>query len=78
MSDVYSPGGSFKVERPKNIQQGVSTTIRAAIDPNIKSKAGAYMENTAISKAEEYAYDGDAVKELWSLSERLVGHSFGQ
>ncbi|KAF2457554.1 putative short-chain dehydrogenase [Lineolata rhizophorae] len=69
-------GWGFSVSQPKSIEQGVSTTLRAAIDPNIAPQSGAYMSDCNIEPAAQYASIPEYARELWQLSEELVGQKF--
>ena len=69
-------GIAFEVGKPKTVQQGVSTTLVAALDPRIAADSGSYMEDCAVVGAREYATSSDNAKKLWSISEELVGQEF--
>ncbi len=61
---------------PKLIQQGVNTTLIAALDPRIEAQTGSYMADAQVAPAYEYAVDKDNAERLWKLSEELVGEKF--
>lgn len=69
-------GHGFAIDTPKSIEQGVATTVVAAIDPRIVSESGAYLANCQVEDVFEYAKDPEQVQKLWELSERLVGEKF--
>lgn len=69
-------GQGFVMERPKNIDQGVATTIRAAIDPEIVGDSGSYMADCQVVDVSEYAKDESLVEKLWEISEKLTGEKF--
>lgn len=65
----------------KNLEQGASTTIWAAVDQQFENTGGLYLENCEISKLStpevifkefvghtDYAYDKEAASKLWELS----------
>jgi NAD(P)-dependent dehydrogenase (short-subunit alcohol dehydrogenase family) len=63
-------------EEPKQIEQGVNTTLIAALDPRIEAQSGAYLADAQVAPAYEYAADPDNAERLWKLSEQLVGEKF--
>jgi NAD(P)-dependent dehydrogenase (short-subunit alcohol dehydrogenase family) len=71
--------------RFKNLEQGASTTIWAAVAPEFENKGGLYLENCAISEKKnpadvfkvmhghtEYAINPANADKLWELSEKLI------
>ncbi|EJD38676.1 NAD(P)-binding protein [Auricularia subglabra TFB-10046 SS5] len=60
----------------KSFQQGVSTTLVAALDPALDAHNGAYLLDCQISEPGELVKDEAKAEELWVLSERIVGQSF--
>lgn len=71
----------------KSPEQGAATTVWAAIGKEWEGKGGKYLEECSISKPVDpektdltpmdpgykpYAYDIDAAKRLWDLSNKLV------
>ncbi len=66
----------------KNIEQGASTSVYAALAPDLDNHGGEYLEDCAISQGvntnERYAglashaVDMEAAERLWKLSEQLV------
>ena len=67
-----------------SVEQGAATTVLSAIDKELEGKGGKYLENTAVAHpvqdAEfaslghaEWAYDEDAAKKLWTVSNQIVG-----
>ncbi|OTB06413.1 hypothetical protein M426DRAFT_20867 [Hypoxylon sp. CI-4A] len=64
----------------KTLQQGCSTTLRAALDPNLVKEEGVYLQDTNLTtdpKAiKEWATDPELAEKLWKLSEELVGEKF--
>ena len=60
-----------------NMQQGIATQLRIALDPSLRESAPAFLKECNIIPVLPYANDkGEALK-LWSLSEKLAGESFG-
>ncbi|KAJ9316416.1 hypothetical protein DTO271D3_3221 [Paecilomyces variotii] len=60
----------------KNIPQGASTILVAALDPSIQSQSGAYLDDCQIGTAAEYAQNKENSEKLWKLSEEIVGQKF--
>ncbi|KZV82663.1 NAD(P)-binding protein [Exidia glandulosa HHB12029] len=62
----------------KTLSQGASTTLVAALDPNLgKENNGRYMEDCHVAETKcEGAKRPGARDELWALSEKLVGETF--
>ncbi|KNG88444.1 short-chain dehydrogenase [Aspergillus nomiae NRRL 13137] len=69
-------GFPFGREPPKSLEQGISTTLVAALSPELTDASGAYMEDCQVCEAREYARDPVLADRLWSLSEELSGESF--
>lgn len=69
----------------KNLGQGAATQVWAAVAKELEGKGGLYLEDCKISEPvkegysvidqghEKWAYDEEGEKQLWALSERLVG-----
>ena len=66
--------GPFPLPERKTLQQGCSTTLVAALDPSIPS--GAYLEDCNTAEPEAHATDKEKARQLWVLSEKLVGQKF--
>ena len=70
------------VDSFKSIEQGASTTIYAALAPELEQHGGEYLEDCAISKGINpertfwglgvHAVDMQAAERLWKLSEQMV------
>jgi NAD(P)-dependent dehydrogenase (short-subunit alcohol dehydrogenase family) len=67
----------------KNLQQGCSTTLRAALDPELKADGDScYLWDCQIVKPDggkklmAYAVDPEGAKKCWALSEEMVGEVF--
>ncbi len=65
----------------KNLEQGSSTTLVAALDPglpagNVRDGTGLYLDDCQIGNQADWAKDPKAAERLWQLSEELVGQAF--
>jgi hypothetical protein len=72
----------------KNLEQGASTSIWAAVAPELDGKGGLYLEDCSISRCyptkEEalkdfkgylsFALDSNNAEKLWNLSEKLIAN----
>jgi len=77
LEDVYKRRGiEFEREPQKTVQQGCSTTVVAALDPEIEKDSGAYLVNGNIDERADYAGGEENWEKLWKLSEKLVGEKF--
>jgi NAD(P)-dependent dehydrogenase (short-subunit alcohol dehydrogenase family) len=66
----------------KTVKQGASTTVYAALAPDLDKHGGEYLEDCAVSKGVNpdktawgiapHAADMDAAERLWKLSEEMV------
>ena len=54
------------------VEEGVAATLRLAIAPELHGVSGRYFNQLREDKAEAQAYDPDARRRLWELSEALV------
>ncbi len=70
----------------KTIEQGAATSCWAATAPDVEGKGGVYCEDCHVAEVDNhsaaggvrsYALDQDSAETLWSLSEELVGETFG-
>ncbi|KAL1885397.1 hypothetical protein Plec18167_000890 [Paecilomyces lecythidis] len=64
------------LQQLKNIPQGASTILVAALDPSIEAQSGAYLDDCQIGTAAEYAQNKENSEKLWKLSEEIVGQKF--
>ncbi|CAF2598086.1 unnamed protein product [Rotaria sp. Silwood2] len=71
------------IDRFKNVEQGASTSVYAALAPELDNHGGEYLENCAISQGVNpdmttfwgmgtHAVDMESAERLWKLSEQLV------
>jgi NAD(P)-dependent dehydrogenase (short-subunit alcohol dehydrogenase family) len=57
--------------RPRtSVDQGTEATLRLVIDPDLDGVTGRYFDGLRRSQAHKQAYDPDARRMLWKLSER--------
>lgn len=56
-----------------SVEEGTEATLRLAIDPELDGVTGRYFDGLRESRAHAQAYDPDARKRLWELSEELTG-----
>ncbi|PMD54086.1 NAD(P)-binding protein [Hyaloscypha bicolor E] len=63
---------------PKTLAQGASTTLYAALAPELKEHSGAFLQNCADSTETllSHAKGASNRDQLWALSEKLVGEIF--
>ncbi|RFU24246.1 hypothetical protein B7463_g12092, partial [Scytalidium lignicola] len=63
---------------PKSLAAGTSTTIYAALEPNLRDHSNAVLSDCAIfdEPLMEHARGADKAEKLWALSEKLVGEKF--
>jgi NAD(P)-dependent dehydrogenase (short-subunit alcohol dehydrogenase family) len=71
-------GRHFPIDQdpPKSMEQGIATTLVAALDPRIEPQSGMYMADCQPQKTYEYAESLEGAEKLWKLSEKLVGEKF--
>ncbi|KAJ7022615.1 NAD-P-binding protein [Mycena alexandri] len=77
-ADFYNPDGTPKGDWARSIGQGTATYFVAGFDPSIANKSGSYLTDCKIAneQAAPHATDKEAAKNLWALSEKLVGQKF--
>jgi NAD(P)-dependent dehydrogenase (short-subunit alcohol dehydrogenase family) len=56
-----------------SLEAGVAATVRLACEPELEGVTGSYFNRTSEARADAQAYDADARRRLWELSERLTG-----
>ncbi len=79
-----APGGKMLWKTP---EQGAATSVWAATAPELEGKGGLYLDDCQIASLrtgeddpggyEAYARDPEAARQLWTVSEELVGETFG-
>ena len=55
------------------VQEGTDATVRLAASPELEGVTGRYFEGQREGRANQQAYDAEARKRLWALSEELCG-----
>jgi NAD(P)-dependent dehydrogenase (short-subunit alcohol dehydrogenase family) len=55
------------------VKEGAEATVRLAASPELEGVTGRYFDGTREGRAERQAYDEEARKRLWVLSEELCG-----
>lgn len=55
------------------VQEGADATVRLAVSPELEEVTGRYFDGTRETRANRQAYDAEARKRLWDLSEELCG-----
>lgn len=62
-----------------SLEEGISTHVYAAFDPEIVKVNGAYLLDAAVAPEAEikpYAVDKREAERLWKVSEEIVGQEF--
>jgi NAD(P)-dependent dehydrogenase (short-subunit alcohol dehydrogenase family) len=55
------------------VEEGVEATLQLAISPDLDGVSGRYFDRPRETRAHEQAYDPEARRRLWQLSEQLSG-----
>ncbi|MBS1679995.1 MAG: SDR family NAD(P)-dependent oxidoreductase [Actinobacteria bacterium] len=55
------------------LERGVEATVRLAVDPDLDDVTGRFFDRETEARAEDQAYDPEARRRLWELSEALAG-----
>jgi NAD(P)-dependent dehydrogenase (short-subunit alcohol dehydrogenase family) len=55
------------------VQEGAGATVRLAVSPGLEGVTGRYFDGQREARANRQAYDAEARKRLWVLSEELCG-----
>jgi NAD(P)-dependent dehydrogenase (short-subunit alcohol dehydrogenase family) len=55
------------------VEEGAEATVRLAVSPELEGVTGRYFDGTREGRANQQAYDEEARKRLWALSEELCG-----
>jgi NAD(P)-dependent dehydrogenase (short-subunit alcohol dehydrogenase family) len=56
-----------------SVEEGVEATVRLAVGADVDGTTGRYFDGLEESRANPQAYDPEARRRLWDLSERLTG-----
>ncbi|UKZ76857.1 hypothetical protein TrVFT333_004572 [Trichoderma virens FT-333] len=66
----------------KTLQQGCSTALRAALDPDLPKEDGVFLEDCCLTTPSEslflatYAVDANSAEHLWKMSEEMISQKF--
>ena len=55
------------------VEEGVEAVVRLAVSPELEGVTGRYLDGTREGRANRQAYDLQARRRLWALSEELCG-----
>jgi NAD(P)-dependent dehydrogenase (short-subunit alcohol dehydrogenase family) len=55
------------------VQEGTEAVVRLAASPELEGVTGRYFDRTREARADRQAYNAEATKRLWDLSEELCG-----
>jgi NAD(P)-dependent dehydrogenase (short-subunit alcohol dehydrogenase family) len=55
------------------VEEGAEAVVRLVVDTALEGVTGRYFDRTRESRANPQAYDADARRRLWDLSEELTG-----
>jgi hypothetical protein len=55
------------------VREGTDATVHLVVSPELEGITGRYYEGQVEARANRQAYDAEARKELWALSEELCG-----
>jgi NAD(P)-dependent dehydrogenase (short-subunit alcohol dehydrogenase family) len=61
------------VSPTSTLEEGVNATARLASDPSLEQVSGRYFNGVREDRADPQAYDAEARRRLWELSELLTG-----
>jgi NAD(P)-dependent dehydrogenase (short-subunit alcohol dehydrogenase family) len=56
-----------------SVREGAEATVRLAVSPELEGVTGRYFDGLREARANRQAYDAEARKRLWYLSEELCG-----
>ncbi|KZV90628.1 WW domain-containing oxidoreductase [Exidia glandulosa HHB12029] len=66
---------NWEDRRRKSPEEGASTTLVAALTPDLEPN-GAYLSDCQLGNPKNTVYNAEVERQLWELSERLVGQTF--
>jgi NAD(P)-dependent dehydrogenase (short-subunit alcohol dehydrogenase family) len=66
----------FQPPKPKTLQEGASTTLRAALDSDLRPQSGAYLDDCQIVEVREHMDAYPAAARVWAVSESIVAQKF--
>ena len=77
---VFMKEMEMEMPERKNLQQGCSTTLRAALDPSLGTEGSVFLDNCQLTtdprQVRAYALDKENALKLWAMSEEMVGQKF--
>ncbi|KAL4930879.1 uncharacterized protein BDV17DRAFT_297432 [Aspergillus undulatus] len=73
---LENTGLPFAPDEPKTLEQGISTTLVAALSPELEGYNGCYLADCQVKEVRGHARDSGLAGRLWGLSEGLVGEKF--
>jgi NAD(P)-dependent dehydrogenase (short-subunit alcohol dehydrogenase family) len=76
----FMEGIGMKMPERKTLQQGCSTTLRAALDPSLGMEGSVFLADCQLTtdplEIRAYALDKEKALQCWAVSEDLVGEKF--
>jgi NAD(P)-dependent dehydrogenase (short-subunit alcohol dehydrogenase family) len=72
LMDTQMVRGSFG-RSMSTVREGADATLRLVTDPALEGVSGRYFNGQHEDRADAQAYDAEARRRLWTLSEELVG-----
>jgi NAD(P)-dependent dehydrogenase (short-subunit alcohol dehydrogenase family) len=60
-----------------SVSEGVRALVRLVVDPKLDGKSGLYFDGLSETAAHPQAYDEEARRRLWALSEKMTGAGGG-
>jgi NAD(P)-dependent dehydrogenase (short-subunit alcohol dehydrogenase family) len=75
LMDTQMVRGSFG-RSTSEVAEGVESLRRLVADPDLDGVSGRYFDQLEEGAPHPQAYDAEARRRLWALSEELVGESF--
>ena len=73
---AYKESYNFEPPKLKTLQQGCSTQLRAALDPDLAAQSGSYMDDCQVVEYQEHVETYEAADRIWMVSEEMVGEPF--
>ena len=73
---AYKESYNFEPPQLKTLQQGCSTQLRAALDPELVAQSGSYLDDCQPVEYREHVETYEAADKIWAISEKMVGESF--
>lgn len=76
-AEKNNPGLPWSVDgQAKSDSQGASSTLVAALSPDLATQSPAYIQDCQVGEPLPYAVDAEKAKKLWAYSEKVVGQKF--